>query len=190
MKVYFNASLLGKEKYLKDYKSTIKIIHDLGHTAYADHVMNRNHKEIQKYSADQHSKDFQKIRKMIEKSDIMIIEATYPSIGVGHTLAMALQMYKNVLVLYRSPETPHGLLVGDPDRLLSVKKYDPNNIESLKNILESFLKKVQKRLLKIRLNLMIDKEQEEYLDLVSQTKGVSKSDFIRQLIDRSSNGNL
>lgn len=189
MKAYFNASLFGKEKYLKDYKTIIKIIHELGHTAYADHVMNREPKDVQKYSPDQHAKDFQKIRKTIEKSDVMIIEATYPSIGVGHTMAMALQMYKNVLVLYRSPETPHGLLIGDPDRLLSIKKYDPDNYEKLKSIIDTFLKKAQKRLLKIRLNLMIDKEQEEYLNFVSQTKGVSKSDFIRQLIDKSSSGN-
>lgn len=189
MKVYFNASLIGKEKYLAEYKAIVKMIHDLGHTAYADHIMARNYKEVQKYSEEQYEKDYQKTRRLIEKSDVMIIEATYPSIGIGHTMAMALQMYKNVLVLYRSPETPHGLLLGDPDRLLTIKKYDSKQPEKLKNILDTFLKKAQKRLLKIRLNLMIDQEQEEYLNLVSQTRSVSKSDFIRQLIDKSAKGN-
>lgn len=190
MKVYFNASLVGKEKFGKEYKTIIKIIHDLGHTAYADHVMNRDYREVQNQSKEQHEKDYRKMRQTLEKSDVMIVEASYPSIGVGHTMAIALQMYKNVLVLYRSPETPHGLLLGDPDRLLAIKKYDADNPKKLREILSAFLEKTQKRLLKIRLNLMIDQEQEEYLNLISQTRGVSKSDFIRRLIDKSSTGNL
>lgn len=190
MKVYFSASLLGKEEYSKEYKTIIKFIHDLGHTSYADHVMNRDAKEVAKHTKDQHERDYRRTREQIEKSDVMIVEATYPSIGVGHTISMALQMYKSILVLYRSPENPHGLLLGDPERLLTIKKYDPKEPQKLKEILKTFLEHAQKKLLRIRLNLMIDEEQDEYLNLISQTRGISKSNFIRQLIDKSKKGEI
>lgn len=190
MKVYFNASLAGKGKYLKEYKAIIKTIHDLGHTVYADHVMLREAAEVSKQTKDQHDKDYRKARQQIENSDVMIVEATHPSIGVGHTISIALQMYRSVLILYRNPEAPHGMLVGDPDRLMFVKKYSLEFPDKLNDTIATFLYNAQRKLLKIRFNLMIDREQEEYLNMISQVKAISKSDFVRQLIDKSARGEI
>ena len=113
----------------------------------------------------------------------MIIEATQPSIGVGHTMTLALEMYKNVLVLYQN--TPHGLLIGDPNRLLNVKRYSLKDPENLRHIIEIFMKRAQQRLLNKRFNLMLDVQQEDYLDWISKKLVVSKANYIRQLINDS-----
>lgn len=188
MRIYFNASLAGKLKYEKQFRMIIEIIKELGYEVYADHVLKRDFKEVDRQTRQQHEADFQRARKEIQQSDAMIVEASYPSIGIGYTMTIALQTYKNVLVLYQT--IPHGLLIGDPNRLLTVKKYDIKNQGKLKSIITAFLKKAGRRILKIRFNLMIDKEQNDYLEWASKISGISKSDLIRQLIDKSIKNNI
>src|SRR3989344_3448817 len=181
MNIYFNASLAGKEKYLKEFREIISIIEDLGHMVYSDHVMKRDAENINRQIRKYHELDFRRARNEIQKSDAMVVEATYPSIGVGHTMTIALEMHKSVFVLYQNE--PHGLLVGDPNRLLFLKKYKPEDNQELKNIIKGFLERVNKRVLKKRFNLMIDEMEEEYLEWKSKKRKISKADCIRQLID-------
>ncbi len=190
MKIFFNASLAGKGKYLKEYETIIKTMTRMGHTVYSEHIISRDAEKVRKQSNEEHERDYRRVREQIEKSDVMVVEATYPSIGVGHIISIALQNYKSVLILYRSPEAPHGMLVGDPERLIFIRKYSPDQPEKLKAILEKFLDNAKKKLLNVRFNMMIDKEEEEYLDMVSRMKGISKSDFVRQLIDKSLRGEV
>lgn len=181
MIVYFNASLFGKEKYLEEFRLIVKTIKKLGHNLYADHVMNRNYKILNRMTKSQHEVDFQKARSEIQKSDVMIVESTYPSIGVGYIMSIVLEMYKPVLILYQT--TPHGLLIGDPNRLLTINKYSKKNPDQLKKIIQTFLKKSGFRLLKRRFNFMIDKVQDDYVELTSKKLVISKANYVRQLID-------
>lgn len=173
--------MAGREKYSKQFKAIVKTIENLKHEVYSNHVFKRDYRNVNKQSNKQHEFDFQKARDQIQKSDVMIVEATYPSIGVGHMMTIALDMHKAVLVLYQND--PHGLLVGDPNRLLTVKKYNLKENKTLKNIISTFLEKANRRLLNKRFNFMIDEMEEEYLELASNKRGVSKADYIRQLID-------
>lgn len=179
--------MAGREKYLKQFKAIVKTIENLNHEVYSDHVFKRDYRKVNKQSNKQHEFDFQKARDKIQKSDVMVVEATYPSIGVGHTMTIALEMHKAVLVLYQND--PHGLLVGDPNRLLTAKKYSLKDIKNLKNVISTFLEKANRRLLNKRFNFMIDEMEEEYLEWASNKKGVSKADYIRQLIDEDLKGN-
>lgn len=183
MKIYFNASLAGKEKYPQEFKTIIKIVKDLGHEIYYKHVMERDYRKVNKLTKKEHQKDFQKVLKEIKESDAMIIEATYPSIGVGRTMTLAFELKKNVLVLYQS--TPHGLLLGDPNRFLSVKRYNLKNIKKLEQAIANFLRKTKKRFLKKRFNLVLDKTHEDYLDWVAKKKNISKANVIRILIEKN-----
>ena len=183
MKVYFNASLAGKKNYGKAFEIIIKTIKSLGHKTEADHVMARNYSQVNKQTREEHEYDFKKAREQIQESDVMIVEATYPSIGVGHTMTLALEMYKSVLVLYQT--TPHGLLIGNPNRLLIVKRYNPKESQGLKNIVKRFLKNSEERSLKKRFNLIINKGQNDYLQWAAKKQVISKSNLIRQLIDKN-----
>lgn len=188
MRVYFNASLVGKEKYSEEYKTTIEIVKKLGHKSFTYQVMERDYREVSKQTRRKHEEDFRKARSRIERSDVMIVEATYPSsIGVGHTMTIALDMYKPILVLYQaaSPHGPHGLLIGDPNRLLTVRKYSLKDIKKLEKTIKIFLQRAEKKLLKKRFNFMLDKTQEDYLGWISKKQNISKANFIRMLIDKS-----
>jgi len=138
MEIYFSASLIGKEKYLKEYRTIINIVKRLKHKIFYEHIISRNWQEVEKLTKKQHEKDFQRTRNQIKNSDLMVIEATYPSIGVGHTMTIGLEMFKPTLVLYQESTNPHGLLIGDPNRLLTIKKYSLTNKKKLEQIIKIF----------------------------------------------------
>lgn len=173
--------MAGREKYLKQFRAIVKTLENLKHEVYSNHVFKRDFRKVNRQTKKEHEFDFQKARDQIQKSDVMVVEGTYPSIGVGHMMTIALEMHKAVLVLYQND--PHGLLVGDPNRLLTVKKYSLKDGKALKNALSVFLEKANRRLLNKRFNFMIDEMEEDYLEWASNKKGISKADYIRQLID-------
>lgn len=181
MRVYFNASIAGKDKHIKEFEAITKTAEDLGCTVYKDHVLKRDASRVNNQTRLQHEKDFRKARERIQNSDVMIVEASYPSIGVGYTMTIALEMNKPILVLYKND--PHGLLVGDPNRLLKLKKYDLKNKVGLKKAIYHFLENSKKRILNIRFNLMIDENEENYLEWISKKMNISKANYIRNLID-------
>lgn len=181
MVVYFNASVLGKKKYLEEFRLIVKTIKKLGHNLFSDQIMDRNYKILNQMTNSQHEADFQKVRNEIQKSDVMVVESTFPSVGVGYIMSIALQMYKPVLILYQT--IPHGLLIGDPNRLLTIKRYSKKNPDQLKKIIETFMKKSRFRLLKRRFNFMIDKVQDDFVEWLSKKLAISKADYVRQLID-------
>ncbi len=181
MRIYFNASLAGKADHLEEYQKIVDVIKKIGHEVVADHIMKRNFEDVNRQSKEQHAKDFQKARKEIKNSDAMIIEGTAPSIGVGLLMGIALDIYKPVLILYLT--TPHGLLLGDPNRLLTIVRYDLKNENKLKYTIETFLKKTKTKTLKYKFNLMINEVQNNYLEWTSSGSRISKAEILRNLID-------
>lgn len=180
MKVFFHSSIFAKEQFGKQYADIVNICISLKHTVFSDHILKRNYHDTDKFTREEHQQDFQNITKQIKESDAVIIEGTSPSIGTGHYMTIALSYLKPVLVLYQND--PHGVLVGDPNRLLSLKKYTIRDRVDLKNKIDTFLKGSKKKTLRNRFNLMLDDEMIDFLDINSKKDKISKADVIRGLI--------
>lgn len=180
MQIFFHASIFGKQFYKEQYETIVKICKNNGHKVFADHIIKRDHTVTDKFTREEHQKDFQKLTRQIKASDAVIIEGTYPSIGTGHYMTIALNYLKPVLILYQ--ENPHGVLVGDPNRLLILKKYSKNDINNLEEKIKKFFLTARKKILKNRFNLMLDDEMAEYLDEKARENSISKADIIRHLI--------
>lgn len=181
MKIYFNASLAGKLKHQEEYEMIIKTVKELGHEIVSDHVMKRNFLKVNKQKKEKHMRDFQIARKNIQESEVVIVEGTYPSIGVGLLTGFALDMYKPVLVLYLT--IPHGLLIGYPNRLLTVVQYNLRNGVKLRKVIKSFLKRAKRKILKYKFNLMVSETHEQYFEWAASRAKVSKAEFLRNLIE-------
>lgn len=180
MKIYFHCSLIGKEQYLKEYSAIVEILQNLKHEIFADHIFKKNYKGLSQESENEIYEDVQRKKNLIKSCDAVVIESTYPSIGVGYIIAYALEQHKSVLVLYQ--QSPHAMLLSERNRLLTLKKYNIANKKSLLRDLKLFLEKTQKKILKYRFNMMIDQSLN---DLLSQEAGklrISKADYVRQLI--------
>lgn len=180
MNIFFHASIYGKRLYEKQYKNIVKICSEIGNNVYADHILRRSYHDTDKFTREEHEKDFKKITNEIKKSDAVIIEGTYPSIGTGHYMTIALGYLKPALVLYQ--KNPHGVLVGDPNRLLFLDKYDINKPDDLKRKIIKFLLVAKKKTLKNRFNLMLDEEMVDFLDIQAKRMNLSKADLVRQMI--------
>lgn len=180
MKIIFHASLYGKSLYEKQYEKIVRVCIDLKNQVYSDHVLKRSYHDTDKYTREDHEIDFQKITGEIKKSDVVVVEGTYPSIGTGHYMTIALNYLKPTLVLYQ--KSPHGVLVGDPNRLLFLEKYNIENIDDLVKKISKFLQTAKHKTLRNRFNLMLDDEMVDYLDNQAKIENLSKADFIRQMI--------
>ncbi len=186
MKIFFHASIYGKRFYEKQYKTIVEICESNKNQVYSDHILKRNYRDTDKFSREDHERDFRKITDEIKKSDAVIVEGTYPSIGTGHYMTIALSYLKPVLVLYQ--KNPHGVLVGNPNRLLFLEKYNIKDLDKLKKKIARFMLLAKKKTLKNRFNLMLDDEMVEFLDIQAKKLNLSKADLIRQMISEKAKG--
>lgn len=144
MKIYFTASLHGRQKYQHNYETIVKILQELGHTVKAEHIITENKKWVEEafFSEEANKRFYPMMINWLNKSDIVVAEVSYPSVNVGHEITLASSKGKPVIVLYCSENTPHLLEGMDSDRLLVIKY----NLDSLKQELKEaieFLKKKQ-----------------------------------------------
>lgn len=185
MNIFFNASIAGKNKYSKDYEIIIRAIKELGHTIYSDHIM-KNECDRKDLKLKKNYREYSKIIKdLLNKSNIVVTETSFPSIMVGFILHLALQQRKHVLVLYQN--NPHRILVGETNKLLTLKKYNPKQRYRLINILKNFFNKNKDNSLNIRFNLMIDNVLNTMLDKKSKAANISKANYIRNLMEEEIN---
>lgn len=180
MKIFFHSSIFSKSQYGKNYEKIVDICRSGNNIVFADHMLKRDYRDTDKFTREEHQRDFQNLTKQIKESDVVIVEGTAPSIGTGHYMTIALNYLKPVLVLYQND--PHGVLVGDPNRLLSLKKYSLSDEEDLKKKIFDFLDSAKRKTLKNRFNLMLDDETIDFLDSFSKKNKISKADVIRRLI--------
>lgn len=183
MKIFFIASIAGKSDFLNNYKKIINITEKSGHKVVFDHVLKdtcdmKDLKLKKKYR--QYSKN---IHALINESDAIIAEISYPSIMVGYLLNYSLRQRKNVLCLYQ--KNPHRILVGDSSKLLRLKKYNPNQEKKLINTIKDFLSNLKNNTLHIRFNLMLDETTDRTLEKQSKKVKISKADYIRKLIEEN-----
>lgn len=180
MKIYFHCSLVGKEQYLKEFNTIVGFLKRFNNEVFADHILKRDYRILSKGSKDEIYKDIQNQKKLIKSCDAVVIESTYPSIGVGYIIAYAIAQFKSVLVLYQ--QTPHAILLSEKDRLLTIKKYSIMNEKRLLHDLRIFLENAKKKILKYRFNMMIDQTLNDLLSLETSKLHTSKADYVRQLI--------
>ena len=121
-----------------------------------------------------------KLTTEIKKADALVVEASESSFELGRFITLALQQHKPVLMLQKkNKSTP--LLVGS-SRLISMETYFPEKNQELKKIIESFFKTAKKQRLLYRFNFMMSSDMNDFLMTASQKSGVSKADYIRNLV--------
>src|SRR3989344_4339732 len=180
MKIYFHCSLIGKEQYIKEYNAIVRILQNLKHEVFADHIFKKNHRRLSQKSENEIYEDVKRKKNLIKSCNAIVIESTYPSIGVGYIIAYALEQHKSVLVLYQ--QSPHAMLLSEKNRLLTLKKYSIANKKTLLHDLRLFLEKTQKKILKYRFNMMIDQSLNDLLSQEANRLHISKANYVRQLI--------
>jgi hypothetical protein len=131
----------------------------------------------------QRSDLYTKVMLAITQADAVIFDCTVRSIGIGHQLTYALDISKPSLLLYQalSGKEDDLFIGGSKSSFLTIKSYE--KIEEIPEIINSFLQKNLSRA-KVRFQLVLDKEQNDFVERASYKYKRNKSDIIKSAIDK------
>jgi hypothetical protein len=179
MKIFFNASLTGKKIYLNEYTAIFNEIKQIkGSVILHSPLFVGSPEKVAAETEEQASTYFHKLQGWIKQCDIAIFEASYPSLGVGHEIAMALQFEKPVIVLYLPNKKPF-ILEGVSSDKLQLIEYGVDDLHEL--VTESVGYAVDQQ--DTRFNFFISPKIGSYLDWVSKQKRLPRAVYLRKLIE-------
>lgn len=174
MNIYFAAATLGIPEYKSNFQKIIKLLRNQGFTVLKNSTLLRLEG---KFSLS----PFQIVnleQELLAKADVVVIDATLTSFGIGYAFNEAIRQRKPVLALYlkdsHKPKT-RDTIIGSESSLVSVENYLPNELErKIKNYFSS--KKIG---LLSKFNFIISPEVADYLDWGVYSTNKSKSEFLR-----------
>lgn len=178
MKIFFTASIAGKEQYKKNYYTIIDILKLKGHEIVADHILKTAPYDIKNETPEQLVNFHKKMEKQINECDCVVAETSYPSISVGYQISIALQRFKPVLILY-SVGDPPSLFVHSRDGNIVIEQY---TMLELHDILPSFIDYVS-GIHSLRFTFFITPSIATHLEKKSKEHNLPKSAYLRSLIE-------
>lgn len=178
MNVYFTASVVGKDTYLKNYHKIIDILKAKGYTVQADHILGVTEADIHMKTREERLRFHKQLETWIQKSDCMIVEASFPSISVGYEISIALQYRKPVLILY-SVGDPPSLFAYHVDEKLISEKYTLDTVEAIVNDFINYVHGATDT----RFTFFITPQIASYLEKVSKKEKMPKSVYLRKMIE-------
>jgi 2'-deoxynucleoside 5'-phosphate N-hydrolase len=136
MIIYCAGPIRGNKKYQSDFKEIIDYVKLLGHTALSE--LNEEFKTAVPLTERQ---IFKRDIKWIEKSKLLISEASGASLGVGFEISYAL--YKHQIpvlsLINKNEDNASAMILGCSSELLTVKRY--SDTEQIKKIISDFINK-------------------------------------------------
>lgn len=183
MKIYFVASIRGRKEFLENYQKIVTTMSKFGHRV-TENTLSPTVKHVYSLNDEEKVKYYRNVLKWISNSDIVVAETSYPSIGVGFEISLALEKGKPVVVLHEDKNTPHFLEGVESDKLI-VSHY---NQETLVSVLQSSLDYAS-GFQDIRFNFFISPEIGNYLDWISKQKKLPRAVYLRKLIEEDMNRN-
>jgi hypothetical protein len=182
MKVYFTASITYRNKYINEYSSIIKVIKELGHEYLeAYDVLNRKLSQVLKTDADLQQSYYKKWQRTIAKADIAIVEASFPStVHIGFEIAHLLERGKPTIILYTKGNNPTLASEYHSQRAIKLEY----SVDTLKDDLKWGLEEAE-QMLNRRFTFFISPNIDAFLNKIMKQKGLSKSEYIRELIEKN-----
>lgn len=183
MKVFFAASASNTPKYSNEYSIIRDTILKRGHQITRDWLpeVKKRLKKSRKIPSSHGW--YQKVIKAIFKADVVIAEVSSRELSVGTQITTALYKRKPVLLLCKiGMKKPIFYLLQEIYPGLLLIKYYKETSEIPKAI-EKFLEKYKKGK-RVRLNLVIDSVENNYLEWAGLTYNKKKTEIIRSLIKK------
>ncbi len=179
MKIYFTASVSSAPDEVKtSYKEIIAVLTNLGHTVMADHVLGKDKEDITSQTVDEALEVQKRMSQRKKQADLVVVEGSTASFGVGQEIAEALNDNKQVLVLYLPGKKPH-ILINHGRDVIYFAEYTK---ESLRSTLEEYIE-YAKTNSDTRFNFFISPQIGSYLDWVARKRKLPRAVYLRKLIE-------
>src|SRR3972149_3210646 len=179
MKIYFTAALTEIPAHHQDhYRLIVKTLRSLGHQVYAEHILGKTEAILQKQTEGEKLDMERNLMTWKNKADLIVVEVSYPSFGVGQEMEYALSREKPVIALHIQGRKPHFLIAAGGEYLQSTE-YTPEN---LKKVLTEYID-YAKDYADTRFNFFVSSEIDSFLNWISKKRKVPRAVFLRQLIE-------
>jgi len=179
MKIAFVASLYEKEAHQFHYLAIINLLEGLGHSVFHRHITQANIDQLNQ-SENLNTTFHQKVFQTVKKADLVVVEISQQSLGVGYVIGEALKMEKPVIALTDSTIPPLTIYLEEHESLL-VHQY--NSIRELGTELPLLLSQIEPKKEK-KFNFFLPSQLDKYLHSASQKNRQSKSAYLRQLLEK------
>ena len=177
MKVHFIGDLGGNKV---DYRKIVDIVRKHGNDLVTDHSIVRSLEDVEVELPGDAELYAKRMSQWLKQSDVVIVETTIPLLGAGYEIAIALQLSKPVIVLYRpnGNNTPHVLKGLESEKLQVIAYTDKNLEEALILALDYATEQAD-----TRFNFFVSPSIVNYLDWVSKKKRLPRAVYLRKLIE-------
>lgn len=182
MKIYFLGAISGLDKYKKNYQKEVRILEKLGHNVVSDHILERDKDKTETFVIKNDVDYFEFMSSRIKSSDLVVADISFPTANIGFEISHALSNNVPVIALYSAEKGNKviPLLVGNQSDLLKLCSYSD---ETLERILKSEVDKIQDSN-SAKFTILINESIAEYLDWVSKKNNLTRSAFIKDLIEK------
>lgn len=182
MKIFFSYSLSGKAHYEKIFSQIQSYLDTHNYDSLNKDLMTINpskfYTDLAKGGSDYSSQISNDLIEKSKKADLCIFECSSYTLTTGFLIQKALDLNKPVIALYMEGHLPH-FLTGVKDEKFQLVKYAENNLDE---VLEDSMEKA-KSLADKRFNFFISPSLLTYLNQAAKEQGITKSTFIRNLIN-------
>lgn len=185
MKIYFTVSLSQMDNHLRrNCQNIIRHLKVQGHTVFPEDILDKDPEFYQSQNEKEAIKAQRALTKMKKLADLVIVEVSRQSLGVGQEMALALSLGKPVIALYEEGHRPHVLRDEGGDLLL-LSAYNDENLERV--VIDSLNYAASHQ--DVRFNFFISPAIGNYLDWISKEKKIPRSVYLRTLIEQDMDDN-
>jgi len=177
MKVFYIASariedvVLGRRIY--------QVILELGHKHTSRFMVDYNPQTFYEADESEWQKRYESRLSEIARAEVSLFEVSMHSLAIGQLVQESLRREKPVIVLYRQGKKPQFMTgTAEAENRLQLLEYDETD---LKSVIEYGLE-TAKEMLITRFTMLLPPDLSKYLDAVNKNRGISRSNFIRNLI--------
>lgn len=181
MKIYFTGAVSRVSASVREnYDVIVEALEEMGHVVIATHLKGKTAEDIKTQSEEEAVAVSSKMSKWKKQADLVVVEASTPSFGVGQEITEAVVDNKQVLVMYLPGKKPHVLRSAGADEPVYLVEYTN---ETLKSVLKDYLEYAKSRS-DTRFNFFISPAIGSYLDWISRARKIPRAVYLRRLIEK------
>lgn len=179
MKIYFTGAISSADEQVrKNYKKIIETLEKMGHVVITHFDPTKTGDMLRSQTEKESLAVQRRLSKWKKQADLVLVEGSTPSFGVGQEITEALMNNKQVIVMYLKGKRPHILASVGEDALY----FAEYTMDELADVLHEHIEYAKSRS-DTRFNFFISPEIGAYLDWVAQKRKVPRAVYLRRLIE-------
>lgn len=184
MKVHFSASVENIADNINTYRSIRTTIRKNNSELVRDWIEEAYKRRNSQYDSEEAVQIVNYTQQAIADCDVVILDATQQSFGIGYQAALASSLQKPLLILQRAGSKPLGTIGIGTDSILRSHRFYASK-QDLFHIISNFIRMNSISTKDLRFNMVLERDLFYYLNNESALTGIPKSQIVRNLIRQS-----